>query len=78
VVEQARAVNPQLRIIARSHSEEETTHLMRHGANKVIMGEHLIGHAMVEEARRGAPSAAVQAPQPPPAVDQAEAPGAIG
>ena len=78
VVEQARAVNPQLRIIARSHSEEETTHLMRHGANKVIMGEHLIGHAMVEEARGGAPSATVQAPQPPPAVDQAKAPGAIG
>jgi monovalent cation:H+ antiporter-2, CPA2 family len=51
VVEQARAINPSLPIIARSHSDEETAHLQRHGASKVIMGEQLIAHAMIEDAR---------------------------
>jgi CPA2 family monovalent cation:H+ antiporter-2 len=51
VVEQAHAVNPKLPIIARSHSDEETGHLKRHGATKVIMGEHLIAVAMIEDAR---------------------------
>src|SRR3954468_5268926 len=51
IVEQARAINPSLPIIARSHSDEETAHLQRHGASKVIMGEQLIAHAMIEDAR---------------------------
>src|SRR3982751_2908731 len=51
VVEQARAVNARLTIIARAHSEEEIQHLRRHGASKVIMGEQLIAHAMIEDAR---------------------------
>jgi CPA2 family monovalent cation:H+ antiporter-2 len=51
VVEQARAVSTNLPIIARAHSEEEIEHLERHGASKVIMGEHLIAHAMIEDAR---------------------------
>ena len=38
---------PNLLIIARSHSEEETEHLMMHGASKVIMGEHEIARAML-------------------------------
>ena len=42
VVEQARAVSAKLPIIARSHSDEESEHLLRHGATKVIMGEQLI------------------------------------
>jgi monovalent cation:H+ antiporter-2, CPA2 family len=51
VVEQAHAINPKLPIIARAHSEEEIEHLKRHGAGKVIMGEQLIAHAMIEDAR---------------------------
>ena len=51
IVEQARALNPSLAIIARSHSAEETGHLQRHGASKVIMGEHLIARAMIDDAR---------------------------
>src|SRR5947209_863080 len=50
VVEQARAANPRLTIIARAHSEEEIGHLLRHGASQVIMGEQLIAHAMIEDA----------------------------
>ena len=47
-VDLARKANPKLTIIARSHSEEETAHLLRHGANEVVMGEHEIAKAMIE------------------------------
>jgi CPA2 family monovalent cation:H+ antiporter-2 len=47
-VELGRKANPDLKIIARSHSEEETAHLLKHGANEVVMGEHEIAKAMIE------------------------------
>jgi len=75
VVEQARAVSAKLPIIARSHSDEESEHLLRHGATKVIMGEQLIGHTMVQDAREAGmitvPDAA--APAAPVAAAPAEA-----
>jgi CPA2 family monovalent cation:H+ antiporter-2 len=49
VVEQARAINPSLPIIARAHSEAEILHLRKHGASIVVMGEHEIAKAMLEE-----------------------------
>jgi CPA2 family monovalent cation:H+ antiporter-2 len=49
IVEQARRINPQLRILARSHSQAESEHLMRHGATRVIMGEHEIAKAMLAD-----------------------------
>jgi monovalent cation:H+ antiporter-2, CPA2 family len=49
VVEQARKMNALLPIIARSHSDEETAHLRRHGASMVIMGEHEIAKAMIAD-----------------------------
>jgi CPA2 family monovalent cation:H+ antiporter-2 len=52
VVAQARALNPGLPIIARSHSDEETVHLKAHGATRVIMGEEEIGLAMLAELSR--------------------------
>ena len=52
VVAQARAENPELPIIARSHSDEETVHLKMLGANRVIMGEEEIGLAMLAELSR--------------------------
>ena len=48
VVEQARALNPKLTIIARAHSEAEVLHLKKHGASVVILSEHEIARAMVE------------------------------
>jgi CPA2 family monovalent cation:H+ antiporter-2 len=48
VVEQARAANPGLRIIARAHSDAEVEHLERLGANVVIMGEREIARGMIE------------------------------
>ena len=58
VVEQARAVNPRLPIIARAHSEVEIEHLRKHGATQVIMGEHEIAKAMVEHVATGAKTGA--------------------
>jgi CPA2 family monovalent cation:H+ antiporter-2 len=49
VVEQARAVNAALPIIARAHSEAEIEHLKRHGANIVVMGEHEIAKTMIAD-----------------------------
>ena len=49
VVAQARELNPDLPIIARAHSEVEINHLRKHGATKVVMGEHEIAKAMVAD-----------------------------
>jgi CPA2 family monovalent cation:H+ antiporter-2 len=46
-VEQARRANPGLRIVARAHYDAEGDHLIARGANKVIMGEREIAHAMI-------------------------------
>ena len=47
VVEQGRKLNPALTIVARSHSEDESEHLRRHGASAVVMSEHETAKAMV-------------------------------
>jgi CPA2 family monovalent cation:H+ antiporter-2 len=49
VVAQARELNPALPIIARAHSEDEIEHLKKHGATKVVMGEHEIAKAMIAD-----------------------------
>jgi len=48
VVQQARAINPKLLIVARAHSEAEIEHLKKHGADLVVMGEHEIAKAMLD------------------------------
>ncbi|GAB4059813.1 YbaL family putative K(+) efflux transporter [Uliginosibacterium sediminicola] len=47
VIQQARALKPDLLIIARSHSDAETTHLMNCGADHTIMGEREIALGML-------------------------------
>lgn len=49
VIEKAHRLAPSLRIVARSHSEEETSHLRKHGASEVVMGEHEIAKAMLAD-----------------------------
>jgi CPA2 family monovalent cation:H+ antiporter-2 len=49
VVEQARRINPGLRILARAHSQAEIDHLRKHGASEVVMGEHEIAKAMLAD-----------------------------
>ncbi|HET6609892.1 MAG TPA: YbaL family putative K(+) efflux transporter [Rhodopila sp.] len=47
IVQQARAANPTLQIIARAHADGEVEHLRELGADAVIMGEREIAHGIV-------------------------------
>ncbi len=51
-VEQARKQNPKVLIVARTHSDEEETHLKTLGADVVILGEREIGLGMVDVINR--------------------------
>src|SRR6202040_3684387 len=48
IVEQARAANPRIEIVARAHFDAEVEHLLQHGADIVIMGEREIARSMLE------------------------------
>jgi CPA2 family monovalent cation:H+ antiporter-2 len=50
IVEQARAANPRLEIVARAHSNDEVEYLARLSADIVIMGEREIARGMIEHA----------------------------
>ena len=50
IVEQARAANPSLPIIARAHSEAEQEHLTRLGATHTIIGERELALEMLRKA----------------------------
>jgi len=55
VVQQARAAQPALEILARADSEDAVEHLTRLGATLTVMGEREIAHRMLERAlARGA------------------------
>ena len=58
IVQQARAANAHIRIIARAHSDAEVEHLQGLGADTVIMGEREIARGMIEELERRFPDAA--------------------
>ena len=49
IVTRARALNPQLRIVARAHSEEQTDRLLASGADRVVMGESEIARTMLAD-----------------------------
>jgi CPA2 family monovalent cation:H+ antiporter-2 len=51
IVEQSRAANPQLTIIARAHFDGEVDYLEKLGATIVIMGEREIARGMIENVR---------------------------
>ncbi|WP_019142484.1 YbaL family putative K(+) efflux transporter [Noviherbaspirillum massiliense] len=46
IIEHARALNPQIEVVARAHSFSEQTHLEKHGATHIIMGEREIAKGM--------------------------------
>jgi CPA2 family monovalent cation:H+ antiporter-2 len=48
IVQQVRAMNPAIQIVARAHSDAEVEHLTRLGADTVIMGEREIARAIIE------------------------------
>ena len=57
IVQQARAANPALEIVARAHFDAEVEHLLQHGADSVIMGEREIARSMLQHAAARAPAA---------------------
>ncbi len=58
IVQQARAANPKLDILARAHSSATVEHLDRLGANLVVLGETEIAHRMLERGHGDTPTAA--------------------
>ena len=50
IVRRARAINPKLLIVARAHSDEEVTDLVRRGADHVVMAERETASRMAERA----------------------------
>jgi CPA2 family monovalent cation:H+ antiporter-2 len=50
IIEQARAINATLPIIAGAHGDAETEHLQKLGASVTVMGESEIARAMAEHA----------------------------
>ncbi len=64
VVEQARAANPGLRIVARAHSEDAAAHLSRLGADLIVSGEREIARCILED-MQGEPGTGVAEGGPP-------------
>lgn len=50
IVEQAKAINPALKIVARVHLDEEARHLRRLGADQIIFGEEELARGMIAAA----------------------------
>ncbi|MGH6694627.1 YbaL family putative K(+) efflux transporter [Sphingopyxis sp.] len=50
IVRRARAINPKLVIVARTHSDEEVADLVRRGADHVVMAERVTASRMAERA----------------------------
>jgi CPA2 family monovalent cation:H+ antiporter-2 len=53
ILEQARAQNPLLRILARAHSDAEVEYLMNLGATRTVMGEAEIARVMTSDLAQG-------------------------
>uniref|UniRef100_UPI003B3AFCF1 NAD-binding protein n=1 Tax=Sphingomonas sp. TaxID=28214 RepID=UPI003B3AFCF1 len=53
IVQQARALNPSLRIVARAHTDDEVAYLCKRGSDATIMGEEEVARRMTEEALTG-------------------------
>jgi CPA2 family monovalent cation:H+ antiporter-2 len=52
IAEKARALNANLAVLARAHSDEEVAHLERHGATHVVMGEREIATRLLAHIAR--------------------------
>ena len=53
IVVQAKAMNPELEIVARAHSDAEIEHLRECGAHAIVMGEREIALAMYDQMASG-------------------------
>ncbi|MEP9349512.1 YbaL family putative K(+) efflux transporter [Xanthobacter sp. KR7-225] len=78
VLKKARALNPQIEIIARAHSDAEVGHLRQSGADFIIMGEREVARGMLAHvlASPAAPAASAGTASTVAVVPDAAAPGA--
>ena len=65
VLKKARALNPQIEIIARAHSDAEVSHLRQSGADFIIMGEREVARGMLAHVRAGPAAPPPEAPSTP-------------
>jgi CPA2 family monovalent cation:H+ antiporter-2 len=56
IVEQARAAHPDLRIVARAHSDAEAEYLTKRGASMVVQGAERIAQALVDRYQQATPT----------------------
>ncbi|HEV2570875.1 cation:proton antiporter [Methylocella sp. CPCC 101449] len=80
LIEQARTVNPAIRIIARAHSQEAVDYLKGLGAHKIIVGEDEIANSMIADILTPAapPALEVAAPEPAaPTTDEQQTSGGL-
>ena len=57
IVEEARAAHPDLRIVARAHSDAEAEYLKKRGASMVVQGAERIAQALVDRYQQATPDA---------------------
>ncbi|MFY2765317.1 YbaL family putative K(+) efflux transporter [Arenimonas sp. MALMAid1274] len=55
VIARLRALNPELTILARAHSDTEVRHLLAHGADGAVLAEKELAHSMAEMALSAPP-----------------------
>jgi CPA2 family monovalent cation:H+ antiporter-2 len=55
VIARLRALNPELTILARAHSDSEVRHLLAHGADGAVLAEKELAHSMAEMALSAPP-----------------------
>jgi CPA2 family monovalent cation:H+ antiporter-2 len=60
LIEAGRAANPDLKIIARAHSDAEVQHLEKFGANHIVLGEREIAREMASYLFSGSPPLTAQ------------------
>jgi CPA2 family monovalent cation:H+ antiporter-2 len=63
IIEQARAANPKVQIVARAHRDAEVDHLINLGADVVVMGEREIARGIIDHVL--APAGDADAPASP-------------
>ena len=66
IILKAKAANPEMKIIARAHSDAEVDHLKHLGADQVIMGEREIARGIVEQVLEDAPKMVASYEDPKP------------
>lgn len=62
VIIQLRALNPDITVLARAHSEAEVKHLLAHGADAAVLAERELAHSLTDMVMSTPPYRPAQAP----------------